>query len=65
MKCTELTILVYYRVNLDTFQPSLKKKSTLLKVLHFRKWNFLAIRLKDFLNFIKKVFSYISENGGF
>ena len=33
--------------------------------LHFGKFNFLAPRLKAFLYFLKKSFSYISGNGTF
>ena len=35
------------------------------KLLYFRKWNFLALRLKDFLYFLKKSFSYIAGNRTF
>ena len=35
------------------------------KLLYFRKWNFLALRLRDFLYFLKKSFSYIAGNRTF
>ena len=33
--------------------------------LYFREWNFLSLRLKDFLYFLKKIFSYIFGNNIF
>ena len=49
---------------MELLSPSSKNKRNYSekKVLYFRKWNFLTLRLKDVLIFSKESFSYISGN---
>ena len=53
MKCKELTILVYYSVTLDTFQPSLKKINP-VKSLTFQEMELSGHKIKRFLKFFQK-----------
>ena len=70
----KVILVVYYRAPWCTYQPQSPKffpKKKFLHFLlekfslHFAKWNFLAKRLKTFLYFLKKSFSYILGHGTF
>ena len=58
MKNWNIELIVYYAATWTTFKPKLKKekRSTPQKLSHFRKFNFLALKLKYFLYFLKKIF---------
>ena len=59
------TTIIYIRATQRTFQPGLEKINKIHpenNSLYFRKWNFLTLRLTNFLYFLKKSFSYISGN---
>ena len=52
-------LVVIYKAPWGTFKSNLKK---LKKKIDCRKWNFLALRLKKMLYFLKRNCCYISEN---
>ena len=46
-KNVSIALVVYYGVTYRTFKPKFEKKT----FLYFRKWDFLTLRSKNFLNF--------------